>query len=160
MKKTLSLLALSIFLNVLFINAQNSDKSFMNLQEFEKSKQEFIVKEAGLTQEEADKFFPLNNELQRKKLDLHRKHQEEMKLTKESENISDEEYKQLIDENINLKMKEAELDKEYSEKFNLMMPPQKLYKAHQAERAFMQEELRKFRETKKDGRITTGKRYK
>lgn len=85
MKKTLSLLALSLFLNVLFINAQNSDKSFMNLQEFEKSKQEFVVKEAGLTQEEADKFFPLNNELQRKKLELHRKHQEEMKLTKESE---------------------------------------------------------------------------
>ena len=160
MKRTFSLIALSLFVNVLFINAQSSDKSLMNLQQFEKNKQEFIIKEASLTQEEANMFFPLNNELQKKKLELHRKHQEEMKHTKEAENISEEEYKQLIDGNINLKMKEAELDKEYSKKFDKLMSPQKLFKAQQAERTFMQEELRKFRETKKDGRISTGRRYK
>ena len=160
MKRTFSLIALSLFVNVLFINAQSSDKSLMNLQQFEKNKQEFIIKEASLTQEEANMFFPLNNELQKKKLELHRKHQEEMKHTKEAENISEEEYKQLIDGNINLKMKEAELDKEYSKKFDKLMSPQKLFKAQQAERTFMQEELRKFRESKKDGRITTGRRFK
>ena len=57
-------------------------------------------------------------------------------------------------------MKEAELDKEYSERFNKLISPQKLFKAQQAERTFMQEELRKFRESKKNGRVTTGKRYK
>lgn len=142
------------------MNAQDANKSLMNLQEFEKNKQEFIIKEAGLTEEEADKFFPINNELQKKKLDLHRKHQEDLKLIKESKNISDAEYEQLIKENIDLKMKEAELDKEYSDKFNKLISPQKLFKAQQAERTFMQEELRKFRESKKDGRITTGRRFK
>lgn len=160
MKKTLSIIAFSLLLNVLFLNAQSSDKSLMNLQEFEKNKQEFIIKEAGLTTQEAEMFFPLNNELQKKKMELHQKHQEDMRHTKESKDISDAEYKQLIEENINLKMKEAELDKEYSEKFNKLMSPQKLFKAQQAERTFLQEELRKFRESKKDGRITTGKRYK
>ena len=161
MKKALSLIVLSLlFVNVLFINAQNSDKSLMNLQEFEKKKQEFIIKEADLTQQEADLFFPLNNELQKKKLDLHRKHQEDLKHIKESNNISEAEYEQLIKENIDLKMKEAELDKEYSERFNKLISPQKLFKAQQAERTFMQEELRKFRESKKNGRVTTGKRYK
>lgn len=160
MKKILYLLGFSLLLNVLFINAQISEKSFMNLQEFEKNKKEFIIKEASLTIQEAELFFPLNSELQKKKLELHQKHQEDMKHTKESENISDEEYKQLIEGNVNLKMKEAELDKEYTEKFNKLMSPQKLFKAQQAERAFMQEELRKFRESNKDGRITTGKRYK
>ncbi|NLC49794.1 MAG: hypothetical protein GX762_05430 [Bacteroidales bacterium] len=161
MKKTLSLIVLSLlFINVLFMNAQDADKSLMNLQEFEKNKQEFIIKEAGLTEEEADKFFPINNELQKKKLDLHRKHQEDLKLIKESKDISDAEYEQLIKENIDLKMKEAELDKEYSDKFNKLISPQKLFKAQQAERTFMQEELRKFRESKKDGRITTGRRFK
>lgn len=158
--KTLIILALSFFLNVLFINAQDPDKSFMNLQEFEKSKQEFIIEQAELTQVEADSFFPLNSELQKKKMDLHRKHQESMKLTKESQNISEDEYKELINNNIDLKMKEAELDKLYSEKFNKLMSPQKLFKAQQAERTFMQEELRKFRESKKDGRIRTGQRHK
>ncbi len=142
------------------MNAQDADKSLMNLQEFEKNKQEFIIKEAGLTEEEADKFFPINNELQKKKLDLHRKHQEDLKLIKESKDISDAEYEQLIKETIDLQMKEAELDKEYSDKFNKLISPQKLFKAQQAERTFMQEELRKFRESKKDGRITTGRRFK
>lgn len=159
MKKKLTLLTLSLFINILFINAQNSDESFMNLKEFEKNKKEYIIKEASLTQEEADKFFPLNNELQKKKLELHQKLQKNIKLTKESENISNEDYEQLIKENINIKVKEAELDKEYSEKFNKLIPPQKIFKAQQAERAFMQEELRKFRESKKNGRITTGKRH-
>ncbi len=160
MKKIVSLLVFSLFINVLFINAQDSDKSLMNLQEFEKKKQEFIIKEAELTKQEADMFFPLNSELHKKKLELHRKHQEGMKLTKESEEISNEEYEQLIEENINLKVKEAELDKEYSEKFNKLMSPQKLFKAQQAERIFMQQELRKYRESKKDGRETSGKRHK
>ncbi len=160
MKKILFFIFTSfLFVNVLFINAQDASKSLMNLQAFEKSKQEFIIKEARLTQEEAESFFPLNSELQKKKLDLHRKHKEDMKQTKESESISDEEYEHLLKENINLKIKEAELDKEYSEKFNKLMSPEKLFKAQQAERAFMQEELRKFRESKKDGRITTGKRH-
>ena len=158
MKDTLSILILSLFLNVLFINAQDPDKSFMNLQKFEKNKQEFIMKEASLSQQEADSFFPLNNELQKKKLELHRKHQESLKQTKESTDISEAEYKELIENNIDLKMKEAELDKEYSEKFNKVMTPQKLFKAQQAEKVFLQEELRKYRESKKEGRIRTGQR--
>ncbi len=160
MKNTLTILTFSLFLNVLLINAQDPDKSFMNLQEFEKNKQEFIMKHANLSQEEADSFFPLNSELQKKKLELHRKHQETMKLTKESSDISDKEYKELIDNNVDLKMKEAELDKEYSDKFNKLMSPQKLFKAQQAEKTFMQEELRKYRESKENGRIRTGQRPK
>lgn len=160
MRKTLFFIFTSLlFINVLFINAQDASKSLMNLQAFEKSKQEFIIKEAGLTEEEAEKFFPLNNQLQKKKLELHRKHMKGVKHTQEAENISDEEYEQLIEENINLKIKEAELDKEYSDKFNKLMSPQKLFKAQQAERTFMQEELRKYRESKKNGRITTGRRH-
>lgn len=160
MKKALTLLIFSLFINVLVTNAQDLEKSFMNLQEFEKNKQEFIIKEAELTKEECELFFPLNTELQKKKLELHRKHQEDMKQMKVSGNISDEEYKKLIDNNIDLKMKEAELDKVYSDKFNKILSPQKLFKAQQAERAFMQEELRKYRESKKDGRIRTGQRFK
>ena len=160
MKNTLTFLLLSFFLNVLFINAQNPDKSFMNLQDFEKSKQEFIIKEADLSKEEAENFFPLNVELQKKKLELHRKYQEGMKQAKETGDISEEEYKKLIDNNLDIKMKEAELDKHYSDKFNKLMSPQKLFKAQQAERTFLQEELRKYRESKKDGRISTGQRRK
>ena len=79
--------------------------------------------------------------------------------TEKSDNLSDEEYEQLNQEIINIRIEEAELDKEYADKFNKLMSPQKLFKAHQAERTFMQEELRKYREANKNGRITTGKRH-
>ena len=157
MKKAATFLAFSLILNVLFINAQDSVKSFMNLQEFEKNKQQFIIKEAELTKEESVAFFPINTELQKKKLELHRKYQEDMKHMKESGNISDEEYKKLIDNNIDLKMKEAELDKSYSDKFDKVLSPQKLFKAQQAERTFMQEELRKYREVQ-NAKIRTRKK--
>ena len=161
MKKTAYLILILLsFVNVLFINAQDASNALMDLQEFEKNKQEYIIKVADLTNEEAKKFFPLNNELHKKKLEIHRKIQEGIKYIEQADNISDEEYENLLQENINLKMKEVELDKEYSDKFNKLMPPQKLFKAHQAERAFMQEELRKYREAIKDGRKTTGKRHK
>ena len=38
----------------------------MNMLDYEKRKSEYIQKEAGLTQAEADKYFPLNNELTQK----------------------------------------------------------------------------------------------
>ena len=53
MKKTLFLISITLFINVLFINAQDSSKSLMDLQAFEKSKQEFIIKEAGLLDRES-----------------------------------------------------------------------------------------------------------
>ena len=56
-------------------------------------------------------------------------------------------------------MKEAELDKEYSDKFNKLMSPQKLFKAQQAEKTFMQERVAQVqrieRQWKNKNRATT-----
>ena len=43
--------------------AQRQGNRLMNMADYEKRKREYIQKEAGLTQAEADKYFPLNNEL-------------------------------------------------------------------------------------------------
>ncbi len=63
----------------------------MNMLDYEKRKSEYIQKEAGLTQAEADKYFPLNNELTQKKFELHAKHREKLREIRENNNISDEE---------------------------------------------------------------------
>lgn len=160
MKNILVIFIFTFFVNSHLLNAQDPEKSFMNLQEFEKNKQEFIIKEAQLTTKEAEVFFPLNIELQKKKLELHRKYHEDMKQAKDAGNISEEEYKKLINSNIDIRMKEAELDKEYSEKFNKIISPQKLFRIQQAEKIYMQEELRKYREAKKQGRIRTGQKHR
>lgn len=110
---------------------------------------EHIQREAGLSKEEADKFFPLHNELSKKKFELHRKYRDNVgSMKKGSRSMTDEEYKQILEKDVELKMKEAELEKEYSEKLEKAISPKKLYRAQQAEKEFMQQEVDKFRDSK------------
>lgn len=121
----------------------------MDMGSFERRKMEHIKREAGLSKEEADKFFPLHNELSKKKFELHRKHRDKVgNMKKSSRTMTDEEYKQLLEKDVEIKMKEAELEKEYSEKFEKAISPRKLYKVQQAEKEFMQQEVDKFRDGK------------
>ncbi len=117
----------------------------MNMADYEKRKMEYVRKEAELTQAEANKYFPLNNELTKKKFELHKKHRDKVQRIKDNSNISDEEYRKLLEDDVDLKLKEASLDKEYAAKFEKVLAPEKLYKAQQAERSFMQKEVMNFR---------------
>ena len=82
----------------------------MNIAEFEKRKVEYITNEAELTKEEASKFFPVYNELTKKKFDLHKAHRDKVEKMKTSkENMSNEEYRKLLDNDVDVKLKEAEL---------------------------------------------------
>lgn len=144
MKKSIIILTSVLFLNVFSFSVFAQQRK-MDMKEYEKRKMEYIKKEAGLSQEEANKYFPLNNELSQKKFELHRQFRDKSQ-NMNKEKMSDEEYRKLLDSDVNVKLKEAELDKEYSNKFEKALTPQKLYKAQQAERNFMQREVTKFRE--------------
>ncbi len=118
----------------------------MDLVDYEKRKTEYIIKEAGLTEDEAHKFFPVFNELNKKKFALHKGHREIIeKIKSGKESISDDEYRKMLEKDADVKLKEAELDKEYSVKLEKVLSPEKIYKAQQAERKFMQRELQRFR---------------
>ena len=118
----------------------------MNIEDFEKRKQEYIKEKAGLSDEEAQRYFPLNTELNQKKFELNRQHREKVNRARKNNNMSEEEYRNIIENDVDVKMKEAELEKEYSEKFNKVLPPEKLFKARQAEKNFMQQEVARFRQ--------------
>jgi len=98
----------------------------MNMADYEKRKKEFVEKEAGLSKAEADKYFPLTNELTKKKFELHRIHREKVQRIKDNSNISEAEYRKLLDDDVELKMKEAALDKEYAPRFEKVLSPEKL----------------------------------
>lgn len=118
----------------------------INMADYEKRKMEYIQKEAGLTKEEANRYFPLYNELSKKRFELHKQHRDKVeKMKQNNKNMSAEEYRQLLENDVDIKLKEAALDKQYSEKFEKALSPEKLYRAQQAERKFMQIEVMKFR---------------
>ena len=52
---------------------------------------------------------------------------------------------------MDVKIKEAALDKEYAAKFEKVLTPEKLFKAQQAERGFIQKEVSNFRSGKDSG---------
>ncbi len=147
MKKSTVFLGLSILILFSMISSVVVAQSRkMDLVDYEKRKTEYIIKEAGLTEEEALKFFPVFNELNKKKFALHKGHREIIeKIKSGSESISNEEYKKMLEQDADVKLKEAELDKEYSVKLEKVLSPEKIYRAQQAERKFMQLELQKYR---------------
>lgn len=132
--------------NFLSLSAQTQNRR-MNIEDYEKRKVEYIRKAADLTQAESDKYFPLNNELTQKKFELRKRHRDKVQKIKDNSNISDDEYRKLLEDDMEVKIQEANLDKEYAEKFEKVLTPEKLYKAQQAERDFMQQEVSNFRNT-------------
>ncbi len=147
MKKDIIFLICLILLPMQVVNLSAQEKK-MNMADYEKRKKEFIQREAGLSKAEADNYFPLNSELTQKKFELHRKHREKVQRIKENSNISDEEYRKMLEDDVELKMKEAALEKEYAPKFEKVLTPEKLYRAQQAERNFIQKEVINFRNSK------------
>ena len=148
MKKSIVVLITFFTLNIFSSILHAQDKK-MNMADFEKRKWEYVKEKAGLTQQEAQQYFPLSNELTLKKFELNRKPRVKVEQMRENNrNMSDNEYRQILDTNVEIKMKEAELDKEYSEKFSKVLSAEKLFRAQQAEKTFIQNEVNKFRENK------------
>jgi uncharacterized membrane protein YgaE (UPF0421/DUF939 family) len=87
----------------------------------------------------------LNNELNQKKFELNRQHREKIEKMRKNKEITDDEYRNILENDVEVKLKEAELDKEYADKFKKVLSPEKLYKARQAEKNFIQQEVSRFR---------------
>lgn len=149
MKKTIIFLLSAITLSIFSFSLRAQNRK-MNVEDFEKRKQAYVKEKAALTDEEAQRYFPLNSELNQKKFELNRQHRQKLeKARKNNQKISDEEYRQIIENDVDLKVKEAELEKEYSDKFDKVLSPEKLFKAQQAEKTFIQQEVARFREQEK-----------
>jgi len=149
MKKTIIFLLSAITLSIFSFSLRAQDRK-MNVEDFEKRKQAYVKEKAALTDEEAQRYFPLNSELNQKKFELNRQYRQKLeKARKNNQKMSDEEYRQIIENDVELKMKEAELEKEYSAKFDKVLSPEKLFKAQQAEKTFIQQEVARFREQEK-----------
>ena len=95
-------------------------------------KNAFITAEMGLTPEEAASFIPLCNELQEKMFDA--------------------DYLKVIDECVSVNMRQAQLEKEYYEKFKKILSPKKLYRYKRAEGKFAREFMRGGDDRKEENR--------
>ncbi len=136
-KIILYIFALVLGMSFTEVRAQDfkRQKSF-NREAFESKKNAFITAEIGLTPEEAAAFIPLCNELQQKKFEVGKDCRKKSRAICKKQNVSDEEYNQTINICLESRIKEAELEKEYYEKFSKILKPEKLFKYKGAEMKF------------------------
>lgn len=115
------------------------------VEKMEAMKVAFLTSRLDLTTDESTRFWPVYNEYSRMRMDL-RKDKFEQKRDVKGKDLSDEESKQALDDQIIIQEKELNLKKNYYEKFKAILPAQKLAKLEPAETEFNVEVLRKLKE--------------
>ena len=114
----------------------------------------FMTEAIGLTSQEAQKFWPVYNELEKERYQLMDKKRD---LDQKSETLkpgmSDAEYRKLAIEMAATHAKEGKLIEEYNLKFLNILPAEKVVKLYRAEgkfRASLMHEFRKGQDDKRD----------
>lgn len=131
-------------------NDRNNRSSKFNYEQFRQQKAKFFVKEIGLTEDEAKAFLPLEEELMSKKFELNkglRKAGRELRQKKERTEAAFEDF---LKRSYDVKIKEAQLDKEYYQKFKKVLSAEKIFKYLNAEKKFVKEVLEKDRDRRRD----------
>jgi hypothetical protein len=138
------LLLLTLFLwgASLSISATDGCNQQLKPDEFRAKQKAYLTEKAGLTDEEAAHFFPLYFELQDKKKELHDEVWKLMKKGEAKNEISEDEYADILDGIVDLRTEGNRLEKNYLSKFRKVLSNQKLYRIQRAEMRFNREILR------------------
>ena len=144
---TLALLAVSVTTGIAQNDNKNDDKGRKHFshEEFQAKKRAFIVEKAKLTPEEADAFFPLYFELQKKKFELEHNVRKSIGL-KRKEKPTEEQCRQFVNKMAEVKVEIAKLEQAYIEKYLEVVSPCRVleiqHAADQFQRHLMKEMMR------------------
>lgn len=127
---------------LLTLTAVNAQQRFSK-EKFIQQRNQYLIQELNLTNEEAARFLPLCQELMEKKFALGLESRKKAHAIKVKGNVSDAEYESVIDTWINNRVKEALLEKEYYQKFKRVLPMQKLRKYQELDMKFMRQMMEK-----------------
>lgn len=112
--------------------------------EFRAKQKAYIIEKAGLTKEEAAKFFPLYFELQNKKKELNDKAWGLIRQGKD-ENTTEAQYDAIMEGVYDSRIATDRLDKTYFVKFRKILSAKKLYLVQKAEMRFHRDLLKGMR---------------
>ena len=116
-------------------------------EEFQAKQRAFITEKAELTPEEADAFFPIFFELQKKKFEIEHSVRKEMRKPR-GERPTEEQCRELVYKMADTKIEISKLEREYIDKYLAVISACKLDKIQRAEGAFqrhLMKEMTKFK---------------
>ena len=147
MKQLITIVCILLTLSVSAQDRRPNRSGQFSPAEYAKQQREFFTKNAELTQEEADAFFPIYNELQQKKREINREIRIAMRQAEEA-GISEEQSLKVIDAKADANIRIAELEKEYLKKFKEVLPASKILKVQNAEEQFNSQILKDIQQTR------------
>lgn len=155
MKKRLFTLAIALLAITVSMAQEHSgpkEKRPFSPEEFKARQRAFITERAALTTEEADAFFPLFFELQKKKFEIEHNVRKDARKP-HGEKMNEEECREFVYRMADTKIEIARLEREYTDKYLNVLSACKLQKVLHAEGAFqrhLMKEMTKLRAEIKD----------
>ena len=152
MKRIFAIIIISIFLvSQGNVRAQNKDPHQDRWEKYRSEKVAFLTNKLDLTPKEAEKFWPVYNEMDKERSEVQKIRRDLEKQVREAtEQLSDQEVIKLTREFASNLEKEGMLNTKYNEKFLNILPPQKVLLLYKAEGEFRMYMFRKFREHQQD----------
>ena len=147
MQKTTFVLILLISVPTLLLNAQSrAGRSAETQEKFKSMKVAYFTEELEFTSQEAEKFWPVYNEHEKKKSALHRERRKLLQsFESEIESLSDEKAREMIEKHLESQKKDLQLDIEFYAKIKEVLPPKKIMKLHITELGFREHMLKQLR---------------
>lgn len=113
---------------------------------FKAEKVAFFTEAISLTPDEAQVFWPVYNEFEKKRWELGKERRElDQSLKQGIKEMSDKEYIDLTRKVTSLHLQESKLMEEYNEQFLKILPPKKVVQLYVAELNFRNQLLRKYK---------------
>ncbi len=148
MKRIIFILTLLTFVlgsNTVF--SQEEDDNRDRWERYRAEKVSFLTNKLDLTPEEAEKFWPVYNEMEKERGEVQRERRRlERDVLEATENLSDKEIIKLTRDFAGNMEKECHLGTKYNEQFLKILPPQKVLTLYKAENEFRMYMFRKFRD--------------
>jgi hypothetical protein len=142
MKKGFTLITSMLLLFTLQIHGQNPAIEKLNAYKIA-----FFTKKLNLTTQEAEKFWPVYNELQNRRIALQSERAQLNRTVNTNElNMSEKELIDAADKLISIEVQEAMLAQEYHKKFKEILTPQKVVRLYQAENQYRMQLLQELRD--------------
>ncbi len=148
--KRLIIIIVSFFV-VSFGYAQSGNDENDGYERYRSLRISFMTEKMELTPAEAQGFWPVFNEYDRKRTEIQMtRRDEEVKIIENYDAYSDAEFKKMNDSIIDLYVQEATLMKEYNQKFLEVLPARKVVLIGKLENDFRFNMIREFREQDDD----------
>lgn len=147
MYKILSFLSiLMLYTSLVFAQGHRREISPEMRAKFNAQKVSYITQQLDLSPEKAQVFWPLYNQMKKKKEAYHLEFRKLFKrLKRESERLSNEELIKISDRMADLKVDKAKVEREYHHKFKKVLSAKQIIDLHLAEKQFQAMLLRRIK---------------